>query len=215
LPFKEIIPSRKAAGNHSTDGAGRDDGTHRVRINRMAVADRTGLTIKGIVRIDDWRELGEQIFVISESSSWWLGDWLLYGQNKYPERYKQAITETSLDYQTLRNYAWVARRFDQSRRRRGLSFQHHVEVAALPDEEQDLWLERAEKLAWSRNELRARVRASRAGKEVEPSEPLAIVIDVDKDRKARWMHAAQRSSVDLFDWIGSCLDAAATAALEG
>ena len=41
-----------------------------------------------------------------------------------------------LDYQTLRNYAWVARRFAMSRRRDTLSFGHHAEVPALPEPEQ-------------------------------------------------------------------------------
>ena len=49
-----------------------------------------------------------------------------------------------LDYQTLRNYAWVARRFPAGRRRAGVSFAHHAEVARLPEPEQDYWLRRAE-----------------------------------------------------------------------
>jgi len=100
----------------------------------------------------DWKRIGEQIFLISNSSSWWLGDWLVYGQDKFPDRYRIAISEAKLDYQTLRNHAWVARKFPLSRRRDTLSFQHHLEVAALPEADQDIWLERAACFKWSKAE---------------------------------------------------------------
>ena len=70
-------------------------------------------------------------------AAWCLGDWLVFGEQAYAGRYRQAIERTSLDYQTLGNYAWVAKRFSLSRRRDELSFGHHSEVAALPEPEQD------------------------------------------------------------------------------
>jgi hypothetical protein len=89
---------------------------------------------------------------VASSSAWCLGDWLNYGQSAYPGRYQDAIEGTSLDYQTLRNYAWVARRFSLSRRRDRISFGQHAEVAALPEPEQDFWLRKAEELCWSRGQ---------------------------------------------------------------
>src|SRR5690349_19350253 len=56
-----------------------------------------------------WRELGIKIARFVNSSPWWLGDWLLFGRYKYGRRYREAIEATGLDYQTLRNYAVVAR----------------------------------------------------------------------------------------------------------
>jgi hypothetical protein len=53
-------------------------------------------------------------------------------------------------YQTLRNYAVVARRLKLSRRRDNLSFQHHAEVCALGFEEQDRWLDLAAESPWRR-----------------------------------------------------------------
>jgi hypothetical protein len=79
--------------------------------------------------------LGAKIGTYSNATAWWLGDWLLYGKMKYGRRYKAAIEVTGLDYQTLRNYAVVARRFDPARRRSELSFQHHAEVCAMADDE--------------------------------------------------------------------------------
>lgn len=40
-----------------------------------------------------------------------LGDWLAYGQAVYANRHRTAVERTSLNYQALRNYAWVARQF--------------------------------------------------------------------------------------------------------
>jgi hypothetical protein len=68
---------------------------------------------------------------VSSTTRRWLGDWLIFGRYKYGTRYRQAIGATGLDYQTLRNYAVVARRFEPSRRRSTLRAQHHAEVSAL------------------------------------------------------------------------------------
>ena len=81
--------------------------------------------------------------MVAGSCAWWIGDWLLFGQQAYGQRYKAAAEETGFDYQTLRNYAWVASRFELSRRRDSLSFQHHAEVCALSNEQQEAWLDLA------------------------------------------------------------------------
>jgi hypothetical protein len=102
---------------------------------------------------------------------------LIYGESAYGwSRYREAIDRTGLDYQTLRNYAWVARRFEHGRRRTGLSFAHHAEVARMSPPEQDFWLRKAEQQKWSRNELRRQVRASLA----EQHEDAAGAVLTDK-----------------------------------
>jgi hypothetical protein len=107
-----------------------------------------------------WEHVGTQIFSFADSSSWWIADWLVYGESEFQDRYEEAIKRTSLSYQTLRNYTWVARRFPLPRRRQNLSFSHHFEVVALDPPEQDYWLRKAEELSWSKNKLRAEVRSS-------------------------------------------------------
>lgn len=107
-----------------------------------------------------WELIGRQLLGMANSCAWWIADWLVYGESTFGDRYLEAIQRTSLSYQTLRNYAWVARQFDMARRRERLSFGHHAEVAALEAPEQDYWLRKAEKLGWSRNKLRSFVRAS-------------------------------------------------------
>lgn len=124
-----------------------------------------------------------------------------------------------LDYQTLRNYAWVARRFRSSRRRDSLSVQHHIEVAALSDEEQDAWLDRAERFSWSRNKLRAMVKtdrevgvqgmASADPPTASKQSPVAFQLNISRERKQLWADAAARAKLDLVEWMESVLDRAA------
>jgi hypothetical protein len=175
-----------------------------------ALTRRTSLALPATIPLDEWRRIGRQIFAISESSAWWLGDWLIYGQAHYPDRYKRAITETGLDYQTLRNYAWVARQFAPDRRRDTVSFQHHAELASLPADDQDDWLDRAEKSGWSRNELRNRLKASRktlrGGSATKPDDDMRLQVNVIPDQQQRWQDAAATADQDLLTWIVSVLD---------
>jgi hypothetical protein len=126
----------------------------RVRVPRM------GLELPRRLGFEAWQRIGTQLSAAVSSSAWCLGDWLVYGQAAFSGRYRDALEQTSLDYQTLRNYAWVARRFPLSRRRDNLSFGHHAETAALPGPEQDFWLRKAADHRWSRNQLRQEIRAS-------------------------------------------------------
>jgi len=122
----------------------------------------SGLQLPTQLRFERWLGIGRQLSAVSTSTAWCLGDWLAFGERTYPGRYRQAIEQTSLDYQTLRNYAWVARRFALSRRRDTLSFGHHAEVAALAEPEQNFWLRKAEQHQWPVKRLRTEVRGSLA-----------------------------------------------------
>jgi hypothetical protein len=164
---------------------------------------------------DSWRELGCRVTLVANCSAWWLGDWLLYGEQAYGDRYKEAIADTSLSYQTLRNYAWVARTFCVSRRRDTLSFGHHVEVAALPEDEQDVWLARAEKLNWSCNKLRRALQAAKLANRRESDDDgtpqtRALKIDVPTERHERWLSAAGLQNCSVANWIIATLDRAAS-----
>ncbi|MBP2329789.1 hypothetical protein JOF56_010174 [Kibdelosporangium banguiense] len=194
-----------------------DNGAGWGRLPHTTSTRRTSFSLPPGVEIQEWSRIGHQINAVSVSSAWWLGDWLIYGQAQYPDLYKQAIEQTSLDYQTLRNYAWVARQYAVARRRPALSFQHHAELAALTPLEQDQWLDRAEKFGWSRNELRNRVRASRkAGRDAAAADRiLKIQMTVPPSQKQRWMRAAASDTEKTFeDWMVGVLDNAAAEVLQ-
>ncbi|MEU2608698.1 LmbU family transcriptional regulator [Streptomyces albus] len=166
------------------------------------------MSISDGITFDSWSRLGDYVSVVANSSAWWLGDWLVYGQERFSNRYRRCIEESSLDYQTLRNYAWVARNVPLSRRRDGLSFQHHAEVASLPADEQTYWLGRALEEKWSRNALRAQIRAGRAAVRAATSQ-LLLRLRVPQGREEVWRKAAQEAGLDFTDWAARELDRAA------
>ncbi|MEO3752789.1 LmbU family transcriptional regulator [Streptomyces sp. B6B3] len=177
--------------------------TERLALDRVAETRRTSLALRAGLNLADWKRVGLQLSRISDSSTWWLGDWLRYGREHYPRRYRQAVEETALDYQTLRNYAWVAGKVAPSERRPGLSFQHHAEVAPLPRSQQGTWLERAELNGWSRNRLRTEIRA--AGRRDLPVAQV-VQLRVDDAHLARWRQAADVEGRELLDWMTDILD---------
>jgi hypothetical protein len=168
----------------------------------------TGVRFDPLLPFETWKELGGRLGLYANATSWWLGDWLAFGQMKYGRRYKEAVAATGLDYQTLRNYAVVARRFEASRRRDDLTFQHHAELCALPDEEQDRWLDRAAAGNWSRNELRRRLRAAE-GRNAAAAEIFRLA--VAHCQAERWREAAQRTQCGFEAWAVRVLDDAASA----
>lgn len=176
---------------------------------RVAV-NRTGLSLGDGIRFDAWHELGQRLARITDASTWWLGDWLVYGQTAFRYRYREALASTGLEYQTLRNYAWVANRVKQSRRRDSLSFQHHAEVASLSELEQERWLRRADEEGWSRNELRCRIRAHTTAPARGTPDPTTVLqILIPTGHEQRWRTAARMQKAPLERWIISSLDAAA------
>lgn len=132
---------------------------------------KSGLVICRRLSATSWEIIGRQLITAADSSSWWIGDWLAYGETTFMDRYREAIRDTCLKYQTLRNYVWVARRFELPRRRDSLSFGHHAELAALEQPEQEYWLRKAVEFGWSRNELRRCLRASQRERRGGPSMP--------------------------------------------
>lgn len=171
---------------------------------------RIGLQIPRGISFEDWQRAGRDLSSMVDLSLWCLGDWLIYGKENYSDRYIQAIRAVGLQYQTLRNYAWVSRRFERDRRRTKLSFQHHAEVASLSADEQDLWLDRAERETWTTKQLRDRVRGARDINEKTRDRALVFPrIQVEDMRLLWWRRAAERLGVELHDWIPAVLDHAA------
>lgn len=116
---------------------------------------------------DAYAALGTYLGIMNRSCMWWIGDWLLYGEGRYDERFAQAAANTGLAEQTLQNRMYVCRNVPVSMRRVGLAFSVHAEVASLKTaREQKYWLDRAAKAGWNRQQLRDAMAAKR--KETKP-----------------------------------------------
>jgi hypothetical protein len=172
---------------------------------------RVGLRMADDLGYDNWAQAGIRLAQVIDSSCWCLGDWLVYGKRHFPDTYERAINAAGLKYQTLRNYAWIARRFPQERRRDGLTFQHHAEVASLQEEAQERLLREAEESSWTTKQLRSRV-GELFGDTLDADEsPRAAIprISVDRSRLAGWLRAAQCVGVEFEHWVINALDLAA------
>ena len=177
----------------------------QVRMSGVGLHIPTGLSF------EDWARAGRQLSGIVDSSAWWLGDWLVFGKDHYSDCYQLAIQGAGLRYQTLRNYAWVARRFDLSRRRAKLTFQHHAEVASLPVDEQELLLDQAGRGVWTTKQLRNAIRLGRGEESDERAlVPVGSRIDVPRNRVGVWRKAADCLGVEFESWVLTMLDRAAT-----
>lgn len=194
-------------------------------VGTQAKVQKSGMIFPENLSERAWEQIGSSLRELVNSSVWWLADWVNYGESTYGwRRYKEAIERTGLDYQTLRNYAWVGRRFEHHRRRDGLSFAHHAEVARLSPPEQDYWLRKAEQQKWSRNELRRTVRASLAAQSGEDeqrevarlSEATAVetrrqhvttlTIELSADQLEYYSRAAAAQGVPVDKWVTQMLD---------
>lgn len=122
---------------------------------------KTGMRITGNPSYQEWAKVGIFIQSASTASTLWLGDWINYGESRFGEKYSQAIEETGLDYQSLRNAAYVSRQVALEDRRPELSYSHHAEVAALTPEEQKIMLDKATENGWSKQLLRLKVKQLR------------------------------------------------------
>jgi hypothetical protein len=111
--------------------------------------------------LEEWIRLGMRLGSIGRGAAWWIGDWVNYGNAKFGEKYSRAARVTGYDVQSLMNMAYVSSRFQVSRRREMLSWSHHAEVAALSTQEQERWLDLAERERLSVHGLRDRLRVAR------------------------------------------------------
>lgn len=78
---------------------------------------------------EQWAERGRMLLIQRNRNMWQIGDWLNEGERKWGEMYAQAHDDLLISYQTLANYAWVARAYERGTNQRGwidiLSFSHH------------------------------------------------------------------------------------------
>jgi hypothetical protein len=204
-------------------------------VGSQAKVEKSGMIFPQNLPERSWERIGANLRELVNSSAWWLADWLIYGETTYGwRRYKEAIERTGLDYQTLRNYAWVGRRFEHHRRRDSLSFAHHAEVTRLSPPEQDYWLRKAEQQKWSRNELRRAVRAGLAAQsdqaEIPPSsgaekqevlrlaesaaadkrrpQVTTLTIELSADQLEHYSKTAAAHGLPVDKWVTQMLDTA-------
>jgi hypothetical protein len=146
---------------------------------RSPILTETSWSPRRELTIDDWLRQCRCLGSVARASGWWIGDWSRYGSPRYGEKYDAAARITGYDVQSLMNMPYVASRFKFSRRREKLSFSHHAELAALTPDEQERWLDRAEREGLSVRALRDGLRRSaRSPQRLGPSQAVLGADDV-------------------------------------
>lgn len=128
-----------------------------VRELRNAELEPTTLNLPDGLAFDRYEQIGIALGTLHRASQWWLGDWIIYGEATYGEKYAQAMESTGLNKDTLRHYVWVCSRVAPSRRVEGLHFTTHAKVAALTPKEQRRWLALAKREGLSSRDLELRI----------------------------------------------------------
>src|SRR5947199_7344757 len=77
-PTPDTTPTVPARGRRQ-HGAVRTE--QRILVTRVGLAIPTGLTYDG------WEKAGRRLSTVADSSTWCIGDWVVYGQTRYVDRY--------------------------------------------------------------------------------------------------------------------------------
>lgn len=119
-----------------------------------------GLDLPRNLPWDEWEQLMKyletEIQAVAERADtlqWQLADAINHGRAAYGEKYAQWVDQTSYQYGSLANIAWVGRHVPREERRLSLTFYHHQSVAPLEPKEQKYWLDKAEREQWSGRDL--------------------------------------------------------------
>jgi DNA-binding transcriptional regulator YdaS (Cro superfamily) len=136
-------------------------------LERAGAVIDNGLFLPADLAYETYESIGAMLGALHQASSFLVGDYLLYGEFTYGEKYTQAALLLGLSPQTLANYASIAKRVPPGRRKIGVSFSIHGEVASLPPELQEHWLTVAKNEQLTKQEIRDRLRPP---KELPPAE---------------------------------------------
>lgn len=119
----------------------------------------TCLKIKQGLKYEDWEQIGSILKTIEGAVQFWIGDWYMYGEYAFGEKASQALEKW--EEETIRKFIWVSGRISSVRRRTNLSYSIHEQVAGLEMDQQEHFLDRAEKEKLSVRELRTEIAKTR------------------------------------------------------
>ena len=89
------------------------------------------LNLSPTLSYEEWENVGKALATMDGNIEWWIGDYFVFGEAAYGEKWAQATAKFGRPESTLQGYMYVASRFPQTLRRRNLPWWAHREVAAL------------------------------------------------------------------------------------
>lgn len=130
-------------------------------LERAGAAGPRALDLPEEIGYESYESLGAFLGEFKSRINFYLGDWLIFGEGTFAERWSQACEATGLAEQTLLRIMSVCRNVAPSRRHDRLSFSVHAAVQKLGAREQRKWLARAAQAGWGYAELRKAMQAAR------------------------------------------------------
>lgn len=167
---------------------------------------QTGIVLKDEIPEAEWLRLTEQTLHLYEGhgksfarAALYVADLLNFGEEKFGERYAQAIDGTrdfmNRQESTIANWRWIARAISPARRRENLSLAHHETVAKLQPDEQDEFLRLADNEALSVKALKEKVKERHPGK-VRTTAKATVTVKIDTDKEG----AVKDALTIITDW---------------
>lgn len=136
--------------------------------NSKFVITPTGIQFKEELSYDEWMQMASDLGKAGRAIGFVIGDWINYGESRWREKYDDALKVTRLSRQTLKDYAYVARKVESSLRQDDLDFSIHAVVAKLKtNEEKQHWLDIADRHDMSVRRLRKSINFGRIATEEE------------------------------------------------
>jgi len=127
------------------------------RIEGFCELSTTSLTFKRDVSKEEWMDVFKALKQVEGCVQFWIGDCLAYRQQKWG-MYDDIAEETGMDKSTLATYKSISQNVKPLLRNKELSFNHHKEVASLPPEKQELFLNKAVEDKLSVRDLRNEIK---------------------------------------------------------
>lgn len=118
-----------------------------------------GWIAPAVMTYDEWEAYGLEIAQVNHSINWIIGDWLNAGEERFGDMAAQAWDIFGFDYSKLSQLKWVSSRIMLTTRVVDISWTMHREVASLPPDEQEHWLNRAANFGWSSRQLKQELTA--------------------------------------------------------
>lgn len=149
------------------------------------------LTLAKNTSLEQWKAVGSSLGSMERAVGWWVGDWWNQGE-PYGDRVSivKDASWTGPSHKTCQNYGSVAKKFDPSQRREGLTFAHHSAVASLPPEKAQAVLADAD-------------RQRQETGEAPPSRQVAQIAKADRrdERAAEMADRIEAASQELGDQL--------------
>src|SRR5690349_5638940 len=86
---------------------------------------RTTLSLPEQMTLDEWLGVGATLREIEGSVQWWVGDWLLYGEEVFVEKLAKAAELTGYSTDRLKEARRVAAAFPPKERSDNLGWTHY------------------------------------------------------------------------------------------